>query len=201
MKRIAAIIMSASLCLTGLAFAEKSIDYLALVNKLHPLPDGWEEALQTVTITNSVGDKVEVEKKAYEAWLQLKADLEENDGIYPELDSAYLIDRHGAGVTRREAFAVLWEDRAYDLSMQKQLDVVIRSMRATLEEYGVSEIFDMRSGAMRVRPDLISCDAWRYLAGDPEAIRSFRGEYMSNYSWASFTESRIALDGGLTGGK
>lgn len=30
----------------------------------------------------------EVEKKAYEAWLLLKADLEENDGIYLELDSA-----------------------------------------------------------------------------------------------------------------
>lgn len=30
---------------------------------------------------------------------------------------AYLIDRHGASVTRREAFAVLWEDRTYDLSM------------------------------------------------------------------------------------
>jgi len=105
---------------------------------------------------------------------------------------AYLIDRHGAGVTRREAFAVLWEDRVYDLSMQKQLDVVIRSMRATLEEYGVSEVFEMRAGAMRVHPELISCDAWRYLAGDREAIRAFRGEYMSNYSWACLTEGRIA---------
>ena len=64
------------------------IDYLALVNKLHPLPDGWEDALQTVTVTNSVGDEVEVGKKAYDAYLLLKADLEENDGIYLELDSA-----------------------------------------------------------------------------------------------------------------
>ena len=64
------------------------IDYLALVNKLNPLPDGWEDALETVTTTNSVGDEVEVEKKAYDAYLGLKADLEENDGIYVELDSA-----------------------------------------------------------------------------------------------------------------
>jgi|GEM_PF-5448484 len=34
----------------------QSIDYLALVNKLNPLPEGWEDALETVTITNSVGD-------------------------------------------------------------------------------------------------------------------------------------------------
>ena len=65
-----------------------SIDYLVLVNKLNPLPDGWEDALETVTVTNSVDDEVEVEAKAYAAYEQLKADLEENDGIYVELDSA-----------------------------------------------------------------------------------------------------------------
>ena len=68
--------------------ASQSIDYLALVNKLNPLPDGWEDALETVKITNSVNDEVEIEKKAYNAYLLLKADLEENDGIYIELDSA-----------------------------------------------------------------------------------------------------------------
>lgn len=68
--------------------AAAGIDYLALVNKLNPLPEGWEDALETVTITNSVGDAVEVEAKAYAAYELLKADLEENDGIYVELDSA-----------------------------------------------------------------------------------------------------------------
>ena len=68
--------------------AGRGIDYLALVNKLNPLPEGWEDALETVTITNSVGDEVEVEKKAYDAYLALKEDLEKNDGIYLELDSA-----------------------------------------------------------------------------------------------------------------
>lgn len=64
------------------------INYLALVNKLNLLPAGWEDALETVHITNSVGDDVEVEKKAYDAYLLLKQDLEENDGIFIELDSA-----------------------------------------------------------------------------------------------------------------
>ena len=64
------------------------INYLALVNKLNPLPEGWEDELEIVTVTNSVGDEVEVEAKAYAAYALLKADLEENDGIYLELDSA-----------------------------------------------------------------------------------------------------------------
>ena len=75
--------------LISAAMAEGSgIDYLALVNKLNPLPEGWEEALETVHITNSVGDDVEVEARAYAAYERLKADLEANDGIYLELDSA-----------------------------------------------------------------------------------------------------------------
>lgn len=70
------------------ACASPAIDYMVLVNKTHPLPDGWEEALETVHTKNSVGDDVEVEKKAYDAYLKLKDDLLKNDGIEIELDSA-----------------------------------------------------------------------------------------------------------------
>ena len=63
------------------------IDYMALVNKTHALPDNWEEKLETVHMTNSVGDDVEVEKKAYDAYLLLKAELEKED-IYVDLDSS-----------------------------------------------------------------------------------------------------------------
>ena len=58
------------------AESAEAINYLALVNKLNPLPDGWEDALETVHMTNSIGDDVEVEKKAYDAYLKLKEDLE-----------------------------------------------------------------------------------------------------------------------------
>ena len=64
-----------------------SIDYMALVNKTHALPDDWEDKLEIVHMTNSVGDDVEVEKKAYDAYLELKAELEK-EGVYVDLDSA-----------------------------------------------------------------------------------------------------------------
>ena len=63
------------------------IDYMVLVNKTHALPDDWEEKVETVHMTNSVGDDVEVEKKAYDAYLELKAALEAED-VYVDLDSA-----------------------------------------------------------------------------------------------------------------
>lgn len=64
------------------------IDYLVLVNKENPLPETWEEELRIVHMTNSLGDDVEVEEKAYEAYLLLKAALEAED-VYVDLDSAY----------------------------------------------------------------------------------------------------------------
>lgn len=66
---------------------QNAINYLALVNKLNPLPDGWEDALEISTTTNSIGDEVEVEKNAYDSYLKLKADLEKED-IFVDLDSA-----------------------------------------------------------------------------------------------------------------
>jgi two-component SAPR family response regulator len=105
---------------------------------------------------------------------------------------AYLIDRQGGSATRAEAFAMLYEDRMYDRPMQKQFDVIIRSLRDTLEEHKISEILEMKRGTLRVVPELISCDAWRFFSGDADAVNAYRGEYMSAYSWAEETESFLS---------
>jgi len=102
---------------------------------------------------------------------------------------AYLVDRQGGSVTRAEAFAVLWEDRLYDRRMQKQLDVVIRTLFAALRASGAETLLEKRSGALRVRPEAMDCDLYRFLDGDTGALNAYRGEYMSAYSWASLTEA------------
>ncbi len=102
---------------------------------------------------------------------------------------AYLVDRQGSGVTRAEAFSVLWEDRSYDRKMQKQLDVYIRSLRESLREQGIEDIFELSRGCMRIIPERFTCDAYLFFSGDGDAVNAYRGEYMNNYSWASMTES------------
>ena len=102
---------------------------------------------------------------------------------------AYLVDKQGSGVTRAEIFAAVWEDRPYDRRMQKQLDVYIRSLRKTLQEYGIPEIMEMEKGVLRVRTDSFVCDAYLFYSGDSNTINAYRGEYMSTYSWASMTEA------------
>ncbi len=102
---------------------------------------------------------------------------------------AYLIDRQGGSITRATAFAVLWEEGVYDRSMQKQLDVVIRSLRTTLKSVGAEDILEMKQGALRICPEKLDCDMYRFLGGDVAAINTYRGEYMNAYSWASTTEA------------
>ena len=101
---------------------------------------------------------------------------------------AYLVDRHGNSVTRAEAFAILWEDRLYDRSMQKQLDVIIRSLRATLQENGIAAILEMKGGTLRINPAMFTCDLYRFLNGDVDALNEYHGEYMRGYVWAEMTE-------------
>ncbi len=104
---------------------------------------------------------------------------------------AYLVDMKGSGITRAEAFDVLWEEGIYDRSMQKQLDVIIRSLRTTLEKYGISEIFETENGVMRVIPEKYDCDLCKFIHGDKETIASYRGEYMSSYAWADMTAAYL----------
>ena len=63
-------------------------DYKVLVNKQNELPADWEEHLDLVSTENSLGDKVDVERSAYRAYLGLK-DALEADGVKVDLDSAY----------------------------------------------------------------------------------------------------------------
>ena len=104
---------------------------------------------------------------------------------------AFLIDKQGAGVKRAAAFAALYEDKQYDRKMQKQFNVIVHNLKTTLDENAAGDVFEMKAGELRVNPDLLDCDFYRLMAGNAEAVNAYRGEYMSNYSWASITEAFI----------
>ncbi|MBR0282694.1 MAG: response regulator [Oscillibacter sp.] len=105
---------------------------------------------------------------------------------------ALLVDKRGGGMSRSQAQAELWEDRDYDRQMQKQFDVILRSLRSTLREYGIGEILELQRGFIRIRPELLNCDLYCFLDGDKNAAREFRGEYMTGYSWGRITEGYLS---------
>ena len=50
----------------------------------------------------------------------------------------------------------------------------------------------MKKGVLRVKPDTFTCDAYLFYSGDSDVINSYRGEYMSSYSWANMTEAILS---------
>ncbi len=65
------------------------LDTLVLVNKEHALPDGWESKLDLVSVENSKGETVEIDRIAYDAFVALQQELEREEGITIELNSGY----------------------------------------------------------------------------------------------------------------
>ena len=104
---------------------------------------------------------------------------------------ACLVDRRGQFVSSKDIFYILWEDDDYDRAKQKYLDTIIRSLKDTLKEYGISDIIEIESGQMRIVADKIDCDLFKFLNKDKAAMNSFTGEYMSSYTWASETEGYL----------
>ena len=104
---------------------------------------------------------------------------------------AYLVDRQGASVSRKAISGILFEDDLYDRSKQKYLDSIIRSLRETLKKYGVSDILEMDKGMLRICPEKLECDVYRFFEGLPESVNAYWGEYMSSYSWASTREASM----------
>ncbi len=104
---------------------------------------------------------------------------------------AYLVDRRGAGVSKKELAAVLWEDEPYTHSVQSHLYVLLTEITRALQETGADDIIVKRRGLYAVDTEKTVCDYYRYEMGDIAAVNSYRGEYMANYSWAEFTAGAL----------
>lgn len=106
---------------------------------------------------------------------------------------ALLIDRRGGGISRRQAFMEMFEDRDYDVKAQRYFNVIVSSLRDTLKSAGIDEIFEMNAGILRIRPELLDCDLFRYIRNDPQTMSEFQGMYMYGYSWAEAAEGLTYL--------
>ena len=96
---------------------------------------------------------------------------------------AFLVDRNGAGVTVAEIGVALWENDV-DQKNHNYIHQLFRDLRQSLEAVGVEGIFERNNYFYSINPEKLDCDYYSYLkTGKPE----FRGEYMSQYSWAEET--------------
>lgn len=97
---------------------------------------------------------------------------------------AYLVDRKGAGVTTKEICAALWEEKTDDIKNRNYLYQLLNDLRTALKEVNAESILIKTSTTYAVDTGRLDCDYYSYLQkGKPE----FRGEYMTQYSWAETT--------------
>ncbi len=69
--------------------------------------------------------------------------------------------------------------------------MIIQSLKQTLQEHGIEHILKGQGGEMWIDTNELDCDFYRFIHGDPQAVSAYRGEYMSDYAWASFTEASL----------
>lgn len=100
---------------------------------------------------------------------------------------AFLVDQRGAAATNAEIALILWEDDSKVRSVQ----TIISSLRKTLKRVGMGDVLIRARNRTSINVQKVKCDLYEYLAGDSLAVNVYQGEYMSNYSWAEFTNASL----------
>ncbi len=104
---------------------------------------------------------------------------------------AYLVDRRGSAVNTGELCAVLWENRDDSNSLRTQLRTLYFDLTRTLRAAGAEDILRKSRNSFAIDVDKVECDYYGFLRLEAEAVNQYRGEYMSQYSWAEVTLGRL----------
>ena len=96
----------------------------------------------------------------------------------------YLIYKKGSSAKTKELINVLWGDHADSARYGSSLRNLIVDIKQTMNELEIQDFFIAEYNNFRINPEVINCDYYDFLNGDPSAIKSFAGEFMCQYSWA-----------------
>lgn len=104
---------------------------------------------------------------------------------------AILVDNRGIGLSTREVCSMLFHGRKYDEILLGYYHVVLTSLKSTLEEAGIRNLIRKTVNYIAIRPEIIDCDMYNYLRGDPDAVDNYHGDYMSTYSWSDYSSRQF----------
>ncbi|MCR4938938.1 MAG: hypothetical protein K5930_02360 [Treponemataceae bacterium] len=96
----------------------------------------------------------------------------------------YLVYKKGSSVNSKELISILWGDSADSTRYGNNLRNLIVDIKHTLKDLSIDSVFIAEYNNFRINPEIINCDYYDFLAGKKEAVDSFAGEFMSQYSWA-----------------
>jgi len=106
---------------------------------------------------------------------------------------AYLISREGAACTNEEISTALWEDEADLRATTNRIRTLFSDLNLTFRQLGMEDALIRHRGSIAVNRDRFDCDFFRMQNGDADAVNSFRGEFMVQYSWAEMTAGMLVF--------
>ena len=111
---------------------------------------------------------------------------------------AYLIDRRGALCRNNEIISVIFEDDSDESSHVSYLKNIRSDLVSVLERHNKSDCLVRSRGEIGIKTGSLKCDYFEWLDNPEDAtIRAkFKGEYMSQYSWAEYTLGNLLKETG-----
>ena len=97
---------------------------------------------------------------------------------------AYLIYKKGTSVKTKELINVLWGEQADSARYGNSFRNLVVDIKHTMNELEIQNFFITEYNNFRINPEVVRCDYYDFLEGEPTAIKSFASEFMSQYSWA-----------------
>ena len=104
---------------------------------------------------------------------------------------AFLVDRKGGVCMAEEIATALWESETDMGKAKHQIRNLVSDLRSTLRKIGMEDLLIRKSGILAIHAEPLDCDYYQMLRGDPETINAYRGEYMTQYSWAELTAGNL----------
>lgn len=101
---------------------------------------------------------------------------------------AYLIDQAGFPITSKDIAKDVLEEQVFDDRVSKRVSKLVNLLIEDLNNAGFHDVIIKQNRQIQINKDALDCDLYRTLDGDVEALNSFHGEYMLEYSWAEFSD-------------
>lgn len=104
---------------------------------------------------------------------------------------ALCMDRCGGNVSMEEVIDKLWPERAYDEKVKRLYRKAVMNLRETLNEKGITELFQRKRGSCYISKEEVECDYYTYLVEPEKNSSMFQGDYLFDYSWGEETLANL----------
>lgn len=112
-------------------------------------------------------------------------------GAKPREMLAFLVNSGERGFTVGECVACLWPDKPLDKNTQTLCRMTWMRLVQAFEDVGVYNVFYTAEGRRHIKTDAVSCDLYRFLDGEKQAVKKYNGEYLSEYEWAEDRNAQL----------